>query len=136
MAALSTMLLAATAVQAVGGILGGMQANKVAKENARIEMENAKAEAKQKAKEVERLRSLQQAQYGASGVTLDGTPLMVLDETQKEGDAEVNDILRRGSNNAKVLRMEGRNAFTSGLFKAAGTVGGNIYSGYDQGVFG
>lgn len=135
MAALSTMLLAATAVQSIGSILGGIQAQKTAKENARIQMENAQAEAKNKAKEVERLRSLQQAQYGASGVTLDGTPLMVLDNTTKEGDEEVNDILRRGSNNAKVLRMEGRNAMMSGLFNAAGTAGGNIYTGYQQGVF-
>lgn len=136
MAALSSMLIAATALQAVGSIYGGIQANKAAKEQARIAQEDARAAADARGKQITKLKAEQQAQFAASGVTLDGTPLMVLDETQREGDAEVNDILRQGRNNAKVIRTQGRNALTSGILSAATTTAGNTFAGYQTGVYG
>jgi len=127
--------------EAAGGVIESVQAakaeEKTAKENARIEAENAAAakrrydyEAKIKREENERLSSKQRALYAKSGVEIDsGTPLLVLAEEarkmeedalfiEEQGNVEYN----AGMSRASIWNTRAREARRSGNVGAVGTI--------------
>lgn len=62
--------------------------------------------AQQKAREVHMHRENQANTYSASGVTLDGSPMDVLNETRALGQQEVDAILKSGQASGELLRRK------------------------------
>lgn len=114
----------AAAVQAAGAglnIAGGIQANREARRQARIAREEAAEQAAARRQEVDRFKSKQIVSFLKSGVELQGTPLAVLDETEREGQKEVSSILRAGQERSRALRLEGRTRLLQGLSSGLST---------------
>lgn len=124
-AGLSTFLSSITAsqvfsaVSGVSSLIGGLQGqaeagrqseyaiaqgNLAAKERERVAFKEAQVE-KQNAEDAERRQKLA---YLASGVTLEGSPLLVMEETRRKGSENVDEILRSGAAGASAERLEGR----------------------------
>jgi len=102
---------------------------KLAERDARIAKQNAEHEASQKRRETQRLLGRQRALYGKAGVTMEGSPLMVQEETAAEGEMDALMIergyaLREQSYTAEATlhRMKGRTARSSGMWGAGSTL--------------
>lgn len=124
------------AVLGAGGqIYGGMQARKAAKkqqraldDQARLEEEAAAYAAIQKSREFDSLLGTQKAKIGGSGIKLEGTPLLILEQTLRDKKETIDNILSGGAARASALRAEagnardaGRNAMTASIIGAFGS---------------
>jgi len=94
----------------------------------RINAEESQAEAQRVANDRRKFRKKQKLAFLKNGVTLAGSPLLVLEETAFESQQEVNAIARRGTAQAKlqfqsaaIKRSTGRSAITSGIASATRT---------------
>lgn len=129
-------LIASAAVSTAGAIYSGEQQRKAASQNADIQMADAQA-AEQKAnydatlhqESVRRLVSAQRAAYGKSGVTMEGSPLLTIEDTIEQGGLDTlairygGDIAAARSRSAANLsRMQGSAAKTSSYFQAGSTL--------------
>ena len=132
----TTLLIASTAVSAIGAISQGVAAQQAAEFNAAIARQNAEIE-RQRAtlqEETERRRSrallgAQRATFAKAGVTLEGTPLLVQQETAAEAELDARIIRHGGQLNvarelarARAERFGGRAALSAGLFRAGTTL--------------
>lgn len=150
MGALTSMLLSGlSAVSAVSSIVGGFQSKKEGDNQAAIALSQAAAqgaeaertaarEAKLTQEDALKTERKQKLAYMASGVTLEGSPLLVMEETRQKGLENVDEILKAGKASSEAALAEGRvransaksagrQSFVSGLTGAAGT-GLNAYS--------
>jgi len=125
-----------TGLEAGGSILGGLEERRMAHYGARSEefaamgAERAGAlEASRARAEGRRTLSAQRAAYTAGGVTLEGSPLEVMQSTAGEAELdaqiarynaglEVNQAMARRA----LLRRQGRMAFTGGLLGAGKSI--------------
>lgn len=123
------MMAAATAVSVGTSVYGGIQSNKAAKEEAAMQAQqgelayqeaqvSATNEAFNQTQSVQR----QKLAFLSSGVSLEGSPLMVLDQSRQYGQSQVDAILRQGSaqksladQEAKITKNKGRAALVSGI---------------------
>ena len=70
-----------------------------------------------------KLMSTQKAMYAKAGVDItSGSPLMVMFETEYEGEKEIEAIRRTGSETAEQERLYGKQASTAGLIGAGSTL--------------
>jgi len=89
------------------------QANDAMMKAAQTEAELAKQDAVQKAesarRDAARVRSQQVASYLKSGITLDGSPMLIANETTDQGNRNAANILTNAdySSRAMILRAEG-----------------------------
>lgn len=146
--ATSTILATLAVASAASSVMGGMeqqdaynqqadmamaQGNMQAAENERVAFRQAQNEKEQS----ERARRAQKVSYLASGLKLEGSPLLVMEETRQKGIENVDEILRSGQAGASAARQEGRmkasslkasgrKAFREGITNAAGTMGGQF----------
>lgn len=107
-----------------------------------IAYQDAKQAAIQRAREVRKFQAMQATKYVQSGVTLEGTPIAVLEETRKLGQQEVDYMLKRGQSlknlaylragntrlTGEVTRAQGRSALYGGIFDAMGTGLSNAFT--------
>jgi hypothetical protein len=124
----------------LSSFMGGMQA----KGESKIQAANAKADAAKRGAEEARLaareadltqqeadsiRKRQKVAYLKSGVSLSGSPLLVMEETRRKGKENVNEILtagqyasqsayQEGRTQARAYKSAGRQAFVNGLTNA------------------
>jgi len=133
------------AVVAMAGsqIYSGMQADKAAKkqasameEQARIARQESEVSAGQKETERRKFLAEQRMAYLASGVSLEGTPLIVGDDTFKEFQIEIDAIRRSGiaqssylETEASTTRSTGRAQLVSGILGGVGTAALGAYKG-------
>lgn len=132
-----------TAVGAFGSIAGGIQANNVAKYNAKVAENNATAENQRAAYEaglqrdqLRRVVGAQRAAGAASGLdTQSGTPLVVLGDSAREGELDILARLYSGQasatayrNDAARMRAEGKSAQMGGFINA----GTSLLSGFGK----
>lgn len=83
---------------------------------ARIAKEEALTEANRTAKNVRKFEARQRMQYLAQGVSVEaGSPLLVFDETLRDGQEEVNALVRRGNATSKLYNLKAEQARTFGL---------------------
>jgi len=102
---------------------------KLAERDAKIAKQNAAYEASQKRRETERMLGRQRALYGKGGVTMEGSPLMVQEETAAEGEMDAL-MIERGyalrtqgfEAEAKLHRMKGSTARSAGAWGAGTTL--------------
>jgi hypothetical protein len=86
--------------------------------NADLALQDAQLAANQKAMEVSKFAGQQQEEFASSGVTLAGSPALVMNETVRLGQQEVHQILLNGvnqkyelDNQAYQVQNQGRNQF-------------------------
>ncbi len=84
----------------------------------------ADLQAKQKRSELDRLRSKQRTAYARAGVKLDGTPTAVIEDSQEQGQLDIDLIKLNGSNQADVFKSRARSAGFNALIGGAGTTAG------------
>jgi hypothetical protein len=105
-------------------LLGGTQANKEAKKQARIAEEQAQRSAELEADDVKRQLSRATTLFAKSGVSLEGSPLFVLQESAQAGVENVQDILSAGATQADSLRASGRQQLLGSIGSAVSTGAG------------
>ncbi len=161
MAALSTAL---TGVKVASTLIGGIasysagkkqqavynqEADATAREG-QILKDEAELAAKQKARESGKFQSEQAHAYASSGITLEGSPLMVLEETRSLAQQEVDALRQRGESQKQIATMRaaglrasgaaaalsGRNAMFGSVLTAGGTGLGAYISGRRNGIYG
>lgn len=145
MAALAVVgAIGSAVIGGIGALQEGAAANAAAQYNAqqyetaaKTVEEQGHAEANKARRENRRLLGQMRAQYGASGITLEGSPLDVLEDTAAEGELEAQQKIYSGRvqaveyrNKASLSRMQGESAKKAGyigavgkLFDGAGKVG-------------
>jgi len=145
---LTIALVASTAVATAGTLYSGEQQRKAASRNADIQEADARA-ATQRAEydadlhreDVRRLVSAQRAAYGKSGVTMEGSPLLTIEDTIEKGGLDAlairygGDIAAARSRSAANLsRMQGSAAKTSSYFQAGSSLLAGAGNAYGAGV--
>jgi hypothetical protein len=119
----------AGAVAVIGALIGaassihaGRQAKEAKKDAAELARREGEAAAAKQARETAQLLSKQQAAYAASGVGLEGTPLFVIEETERLAAEERELILELSGYRSAALSEEGRAASLQGLGKGTSTL--------------
>lgn len=133
---LGKALLAVGGIAALMQVLGGVSANKAAKAEAQAQedqiqyvQEDTSNEARQKAREVTKFREEQAVAYNKSGVTLAGSPLLVLDETRRLGQEEIDAIQRRGQNMQELYKQKAKQTKSAGRSALLGSLAGAALGG-------
>ena len=142
---LGTITTGLSIFSGLSSIVGGMQQQGMANQQAELAMATAQMqgaemgrqsfrEAQLVSEEAERVRRRQKVAYLASGVTLEGSPLLIMEETRANAQDNVNEILKSGEAAKSAALMEGRmkaenykssgrEAFSKGLNTGIGTIG-------------
>lgn len=144
MAGTTAMILTGlTGLSAVSSIVGGMQQNAAAQQQANYaqaqgilqaeeSVRQSAAQAQQEADAADDARRKQKLAYLKSGVSLEGSPLLMMEETRLRGERNVNEIttaggyasaaaIQEGRTRAQNYKASGRQAFMSGLGKGLGS---------------
>jgi glutaredoxin len=128
--AATTALIAAAALAGAGAsIYGGIEGQKAGKEQAALAESDAAAAAREtqrvtsktvdaEKKNIEKTQRQQQIAYLKSGVTLEGSPLLVMEETRRLGAENIAEIEAAGKAQSEAQLAEGRR--TAQTAKAAG----------------
>ena len=137
---LAILPYAGRAVSAAGSVMGGMMQQSQAKAQAaayerQAQMARLQGEyqAQRKQEEIDRLTGQQIASVAASGVTLDGSPTNVIASTASTGALDTGALrwnARIQSDDltyqARLARINGRNAMVGGIVGAAGGLLGDL----------
>jgi hypothetical protein len=133
------MAVAALAVQTIGTVVGGIEANKdgkrqgrVADENARLAELSGEDEALQSAKDERQMAGAMIAAMGASGTKFNGSNADLIEFSARQRDLEISKIRERAKGEAtnyrtqaKDARRAGKNALIGAGFSAvAGALSG------------
>lgn len=124
-------------LSALSGVMGGMQQQTAAKNQSEQVMASATmagresarqavAEATRTKADADKTRKAQKLAYLSSGVSLDGSPLLMMEKTRQTGIANVDEILASGASastsalaegriKADSLKTSGRQAFMSSI---------------------
>ena len=111
-----------TALRAGASIYQARASRQAAKRQAAYERQSAALEADSRRREMRRRMGLQRASFAAQGIALDGSPGLLIDETEQFGNQDIHDILSLGEMRAGLARKRGRAAGISGGFNAAGSL--------------
>lgn len=139
--------IAMAVVAAVGAMSQAASARSAAKYNASIAERNAVVARQQAAvnedaqrRAAYRALGRMRAGYGAAGVTVEGSPLDVLEDSAAEAELDALNIRYKGEltamgyqDEATLQRMRGKAAMTAGIFKAGSALlggAGAYYSAY------
>lgn len=128
----TALTIASTAISAVGAISSAQAQSNAAKYNAQVAKNNAQIARDQAASESDRQRRLatkklgeMRANYAASGVTMEGTPLDVMEESAAQAKLDELTIRYNGElqamgfeNTANLDRYRASQAMTSGYLSA------------------
>jgi hypothetical protein len=123
--AAATAILATTAIVSAGAsVIGGIEANRQARKQARLVKEETKEAVGLKQEQIDQAVGSQQSAIAASGVDLDATSsIEILEETRLQGLKEIQSIKRFGAQRASEIRSQGRQALFGGVASAIGTLG-------------
>ncbi len=138
---LEAALVAFTAISAGSKILQGVQQNRAAKaeaelleEQGRIESQEAQREAQRVADDRRKFRKKQTLAFLKNGVTLAGSPLLVIEETIQKSQEEVNAIVKQGRartllrfQQAALQRAQGRAALLGGFLGAGTSIASSVF---------
>ena len=130
------LLAIGAAFSAFGSLMGGASKRRAKRREAARQQRNAAIARDQAAAEILRqtvvsrkVQGSMRAAYGAAGVTVEGSPLDVLEESAANAELDRLTIKYRGElraigyeEGAAESRREGSDAFTGGLISAAGSM--------------
>jgi len=155
MAVTTGLIAAASAVSALSGIFGGIAANQEAQAQSRIAEQQSQiasqaatqslAETEERVvaqkREVRQFRARQLVGFLKSGVRLTGTPLQVLEETERLGAEDVGALRRAGRARAEqfrgqagIFQQQAETARTVGRSRLFAGLAGGITSGIGFGT--
>jgi hypothetical protein len=131
-AAIPILSVAATVVSAIGYLQAGSAQQRAsryneaqAQQNAQIARTQGVIDEGQKRREIQKIIGFNRAQYGASGVAQEGTPLDVLADIASEGERDIQTIRYNTAvkasgyeSTAQLEGMRGRDAQTAGYLGA------------------
>lgn len=146
---MAQVMAIAAVLGAAGKVYGGYSANQAAKreaglmeDQARLAQAEAAAEAQRKANEVRKFSRTQALAFMKNGVSLEGSPLLSINETIDEGQKEVNAITESGRAKADLytrkaanVRAEGRAAMIGGILGGASSAGSSYVDGKSEGLW-
>lgn len=146
---LAVTAVAATGASVAGGIASGQAQKKAASQSADLQeqqaslaLDEAQTNAGIVANDRRDLLRRQALAYTKSGVALEGSPLLVLENTRSKSQQEVDAIVKSGAAqyklgmaNAATTRTAGRAALTSSYIAGAGQVASTATSLYSAGMF-
>jgi hypothetical protein len=129
------LAIAGAAIRGGGQIFQGVQARRATREEAKLleqqsilEREAAEFDARQQERSFDNLLGQQRLSFAASGVELVGSPIMILEETLRDKEETINNILKTGqaratalTEQARMTRRRGRDAFISSIIRATGS---------------
>jgi hypothetical protein len=143
--ALAIIGLVGTAVSVVGTVMSAQQQNDMADYNAAVSNQNAQMAEEKAAYDarihnqgVRKILAAQRSLYGKSGISSEeGSPLLVMDDTIKQGAMDALAIRYGGDvaaaqqrSAANLSKMQGKNAMTSGMLGAGTTLLSGTASAY------
>lgn len=134
----------ATVVSVAGSLMQASQQKKAADYNAQMAQQQSVAAQQQAAAQADTQRRRAQRQigsmeasYAASGLSLEGSPLEVLEQSARDAELDRQNILYGGSlrstgyqNTASLESAKGQNAMTSGFLRAGSTLLSGMSSSY------
>lgn len=103
-----------------GGLFEGVNAYDEANRQARQVMIEGDEKAQLRKREISKFQSEQELAYLKSGVLLDGSPLLVLEETRREGLKEVLGIRHSARETAKGIRRRGQARLFASILNSSG----------------
>lgn len=117
----------------IGGVVGALSSSQAASDIARQNAALARQQAAQQERELRRknrqILGRQRALFSKSGVQLEGTPLLVQQETAAEGELDALNIRHSGNlrsaqflNQARAARLRGQNALLQGVIGIGRTI--------------
>ncbi len=148
------LMVGGTALSAASAYQQGRYQNAMSKYQARVSEQDANEQLMAGAEEEASFRKKARAQWGTnirnigmSGVTMTGSPLLVMSEIAEETELEANNIRRTGQvqanrslSNASAYRISGKNAYQQGIMGAGATLmqgGSKVYGmGVKKGYWG
>ena len=120
--------IGSSAIRAGASIYQAREARKASKRQAEMERANASRQAEQRRHDMRRRLGVQRASFAAQGLSLDGSPGVLLEETERFGEEDIRDILNMGNLRAKEARRRGKAAWIGG---GLGAVGSLLDGGFD-----
>jgi hypothetical protein len=135
---ISILSIVGTVVSAVGSIASGLSASKadsynaqIAEQNAMIARNNAEYMALKQQREARLRIGAEEAGYGASGITTEGSPLDVLESSTRNAELDRQAIIYQGQvraagyeDQATLDSMRADSDFQNGIFKGIGGLAG------------
>ncbi|KLN61893.1 hypothetical protein WH96_06350 [Kiloniella spongiae] len=101
-----------------GALFNGFAERKRAKKQAKMARRFAAQEAAISRRNTQRLAGQQRANFAAAGLKIEGSPALLIEETEKLGAQEVDNILYAGNQKAKAYKRAGNNAMIGGFLNA------------------
>lgn len=127
---------AASAIQAISQVGQGFAQQGAASDEAAllqrqsdIALDEARVAAEARARDVRAFAGEQASQYLGSGVTLEGSPALILAETRRLGQQEVDALKRRGESQAGLLRTQAARTKAAGRQALLGAFTGAALGG-------
>ncbi|MFV1850114.1 MAG: hypothetical protein ACMZ66_05340 [Thalassospira sp.] len=133
---LSGLAKAAPFLGAGAKLYAANEARRASNRQADLIREQASRDAAQRQRQNQRLLASQRARYSAAGVTLEGTPGLVLDETDSMAAQDISDIYYFGNQSANAARRSGRAGMIGGFLDASSSLLGGHDNWKDLGLFG
>ena len=129
----AVLLQGLTALSAGASIIGGIQQSREAQKQAQRAQQETELQARAEARENIAFEKRQKLAFLKSGVSLEGSPLLVLAETRRRGSENVGAILETGRTRAKGVAASGRQALIGGFSQGLSTAAGG-FSGFGGGT--
>lgn len=96
-------------------VAGGFAAQEASREQVRATREETAAAKIESAKKTKQLKSRQLVNFLKSGVRLEGTPLAILEETEKLGAQDIEALEKQEQSQIRKFQSQGRTALLSGI---------------------
>ena len=147
---MSKLYKGALALEGVGTLFSGFSSfmanrseSRLLERQAELALQESRVEAERHARNVRRFQATQSTRFAKSGVTLEGSPVLVLEETRRLGQQEVDAIMRQGEAQSSLIREQagqrkrtGRNSFISSFVKTGASALNSFILGQRIGIFG
>lgn len=115
-------IIVGSVVSAAGSISAGKAQKKAAQQNAALARMQAEEDARRARRQSDALMGRQRAVVGASGTSMEGSPLLIVQDTAREAEIEVRHILRGGAARASAYQQAGAAAARSSYIDAGSTL--------------
>jgi len=105
-----------------GTLASGFSQFKTAEDNAALINQATSDKLREKNRKLDRRLAQQRVDVVSSGVELEGSPLLALEETLRIGEQDLDAIQKTGKGQERAQRTKGRGALFGSLFKAGTTL--------------
>lgn len=115
-------IIVGSVIGAAGSISAANAQKRAAQQNAALARMQAEEDARRARRDSGALMGRQRAVVGGSGTTMEGSPLLIVQDTAREAEIEVRHILRGGEARARAYQEAGSAAAKAGFIDAGSTL--------------